>query len=107
MDTINIIATVVGTVALFLAVYHFHREKTEDKPEKTGLIYHMKDGIKIYRLELYRNITIAYLHRPKDATYEDAFTYHFFWKGELQYADSQDLEELRTMAVEKIDELID
>lgn len=84
---------------------------------KTGLIFHMKEAIKMNRLENYRGITVVYLEEPNrtDPLGAKLLSYHFFWKGEIEFGssffdgaltDQENFDNLRNMAVKKIDNLV-
>ncbi len=112
MATPNILLSVIALGCFIFAIYYGIKEKRGEgmeqattPPEKTGMILHFKEGLKIFRLEIYRGITIIYISKHKDTrpANEDEYQYQYFWKGELQYGEGSELEELRTVAVEKID----
>lgn len=88
----------------------YYSGKTVNAERSTnGLILHFKNGIKAYRLEIYKDITIVYLDKPKDPTQDPDktyYAYHFFWKGEIQFGEGTDLEELRSVVVAEIDKLL-
>ncbi len=109
MDYLMII---FGIIAFGVIIFYAIRENKQEEANsnKTGSILHFKEGLKIFRFEDYRGVSIIYISRHKDQTQDPAdnyYQYQFFWKGELQYDESNDLEELRSVAVDKIDDLID
>lgn len=94
-------------------MFNFLKKKTitdvRTEEPKTGLILHFKDGIKSHRFETYRNVSILYLSKPFDPTQDPNktyYTYHFFWKGQIEYGEAEDLETLREMVVAEVDRLI-
>ena len=94
-------------------ILNFFKQKRADSSNapESGVIIHFKDGIKAYRFENYRNISIIYLSKPfspKDSeVVKDIFTYHFFFNGELKFGETHGtLDDLRAMAVEEIDSLL-
>ena len=112
MDTTEILATIIGTLALGLAIYYFFFEKENSENTeagRTGMILHFKEGLKIFRFELYRGISIIYISAHKDATQDPAkeyYQYQYWWNGEIQYGNSNHLEELRQKAVDEIDNFL-
>lgn len=95
-------------------LFNFFKKNKKSEPEN-GVILHFKERIYALRFEVYRNISIVYLSKPRlnDPDTNSTLTYHFFFKGEIQFADmanigdqNENLEKLREEVVIKIDEFL-
>ena len=87
----------------------FKKKDEAQTQNNGGVILHFKDGIKAHRFEVYRDIAIIYLEVQPINNADPLlvkYKYHFFYKNVIEFDEANDLEVLRTLAVQKIDNLL-